>query len=212
MNDVPAEMSSLVLYYAIDEPTLIETDRIEIGSGRVRGRARARRGRARRPRRCVRRSAATTATSRSKRRESRRRARSFRVAVDPGNRGVRLRRLADIGLGRQSATVLVDGQAAGTWYTADVNPLLRWADLDFDVPARLTRGRDAIDVDPRRDAVADTVDGLRLHGPELRRAARMTTSRTAHQSPPSAGFDPVTPRSRAVSAIGVSCTPTDRRS
>ena len=146
MNDVPAEMSSLVLYYAIDEPTLVETDRIEIGSAPSESGAPAHRGRSRRPdaalglpRRRQRRRA-------SKRPESRRRAPAFASPSIRGNRGVRLRRLADIGLGRQSATVLVDGQAAGTWYTADVNPLLRWADLDFDVPARLTAGRAAIDV------------------------------------------------------------------
>ena len=67
---------------------------------------------------------------------------SFRVAVDPANRGVRLRRPADIALGRQSAAVLVDGRPAGTWSTSDVNAVLRWADLDFEIPASLTGGRD----------------------------------------------------------------------
>ena len=59
---------------------------------------------------------------------------------------MRLRRLADIALGRQSAAVLVDGRPAGTWYTPDVNPILRWAELDFEIPASLTSGRDALEI------------------------------------------------------------------
>ena len=145
MNDVPAEMSSLVLYYAIDEPTLIETDHIEIGSATSESAHRlAAEGRVDRTLRSAFRGDDSDVEIEATGIEATRT--SFRVAVDPDNRGVRLRRLADIGRGRQSATVLVDGQAAGTWYTADVNPLLRWADLDFDVPATLTAGREAIDV------------------------------------------------------------------
>jgi hypothetical protein len=69
---------------------------------------------------------------------------NFRVAIDPANEGVRLRRTADIALGRQSANVLVDGHLAGIWYTPDINPTLRFADLDFEIPALLTAGRDTI--------------------------------------------------------------------
>jgi len=73
----------------------------------------------------------------------------FLVTVDPRNRGVRLRRLADIGAGRQSATVRVDGEPAGTWYSADVNLNARWAELDFEIPVTLSAGkRDlAIEID-----------------------------------------------------------------
>jgi hypothetical protein len=145
VNDVPAEMSSLVLYYAIDEPTLIETDHIEIGSGASESAHRlAAEGRVDRTLRSAFRGDDSDVEIEATGMESTHT--SFRIAVDPDNRGVRLRRLADIALGRQSATVLVDGQAAGTWYTADINPLLRWADLDFDLPAALTAGREAIDV------------------------------------------------------------------
>ncbi len=145
VNDVPAEMSSLVLYYAIDEPTLIETDHIEIGSATSESAHQlAAEGRVNRTLRSAFRGDDSDVEIEAAGIEAART--SFRVAVTPDNRGVRLRRLADIGLGRQAATVLVDGQAAGTWYTADVNPLLRWADLDFDIPAALTAGREAIDV------------------------------------------------------------------
>ena len=40
----------------------------------------------------------------------------------------------------------VDGTAAGTWYTPDVNPILRWAELDFEIPATLTSGHDTLEI------------------------------------------------------------------
>ena len=55
----------------------------------------------------------------------------FRVAVDPANRGVRLRRLADLAAGRQTARVLVNGAFAGVWRRMpEVNLFLRWAEPD----------------------------------------------------------------------------------
>jgi hypothetical protein len=47
---------------------------------------------------------------------------SFRVAVDPANQGVRLRRTSDQNAGYQSAAVTVDGANAGTWTQSLGNP------------------------------------------------------------------------------------------
>jgi hypothetical protein len=69
------------------------------------------------------------------------------MAIPAENHGIRLRRLADIGAGRQAADISVDGQPVGHWYSADINPVLRWAELDFDVPEGFTRGRSSIDVE-----------------------------------------------------------------
>ena len=71
----------------------------------------------------------------------------FRMAVDPSNRGVRLRRLADLGPGTQSARVTVDGALAGVWRTTEVNPFKRWAELEFELPEALTGGRTEVDVE-----------------------------------------------------------------
>jgi hypothetical protein len=145
-NDVPAEMSSTVLYYAISEATLLETDRIDLAAGDsesahdlvVTDRS----------------DVALTSSFRGDASDLPFSASGFtaartgfRVAVDAANRGVRLRRLADIGSGAQSAAVFVDGQPAGTWYSSDINPELRWADLDFDLPEALTAGKSFIDVE-----------------------------------------------------------------
>jgi hypothetical protein len=145
-NDVPAEMSSLVLYYAVPEASLLESDRIEIGvasseaahdlvvEGRIdRTLTSSFRGD----------DSDVPITARGFEASTTR----FRIAVDSGNTGVRLRRLADIAAGRQSAEVRVDGRSAGTWHTPDVNPTLRFAELDFDLPPDLTRGRDALEIE-----------------------------------------------------------------
>jgi hypothetical protein len=66
---------------------------------------------------------------------------SFSVAVAPDNAGVRLRRRLDQNFGRQMADVYVDGQFAGRWYHADQNEFLRWHDSEFDLPPDLTRGK-----------------------------------------------------------------------
>jgi len=145
-NDVPAEMSSVVFHYAIPEPTIEESDAILLGSteseaehaletedrvdqtltSAVRGDA----------------SDAPFTLSGFTARVTR-----FRIAVLPENRGVRLRRIADLGAGRQAAVVRVDGAEVGVWSTADVNPVLRWAVLDYELPASVTEGRDALEVE-----------------------------------------------------------------
>jgi hypothetical protein len=71
---------------------------------------------------------------------------SFRLAVDPGNQGVRLRRTSDQNAGYQTAAVTVDGAAAGTWVQPLANTVQRWLDDDFTVPPALTVGKSTITV------------------------------------------------------------------
>ena len=72
----------------------------------------------------------------------------FTVAIRPDNDGVRLRRRSDQQFGRQRAQVFVDGEpiAERTWYRADRNPHLRWLEDEFEIPAHYTKGKDKIRV------------------------------------------------------------------
>jgi hypothetical protein len=145
IDDVPAFMSSVVFYYAVDTPTLIESDRIAIGDpASEAAHAFAAEARIDRTLTSAFRGDESDVEVEASGLEAART--TFRIAIDPANCGVRLRRLADIALGRQSAEVSVDGTPAGTWYTADINPVLRWADLDFELPTALTAGRDSLQI------------------------------------------------------------------
>ncbi len=73
----------------------------------------------------------------------------FTVKIDAANRGVRLRRRLDKGTNRQEARVYVDGQlvAERPWYTVDYDKTyrnIRWADADFEIPAKYTAGKSSI--------------------------------------------------------------------
>jgi hypothetical protein len=70
----------------------------------------------------------------------------FRLAVDPANLGVRLRRTSDQNAGYQSAAVTVDGVAAGTWTQPLANTVQRWLDDEFLVPPALTAGKSTVTV------------------------------------------------------------------
>jgi hypothetical protein len=70
----------------------------------------------------------------------------FRLAVDPRNRGVELRRTSDQARPGQAATVSVDGHPAGTWTEPLGNTTHRWLDDGFALPASLTAGRSRITV------------------------------------------------------------------
>lgn len=74
----------------------------------------------------------------------------FTARINPANKGVFLRRSYDQFHGRQRARVLVDGEYAGTWYTAEENRHSRWAERDFFIPEKLTIGKDEIkiEIDP----------------------------------------------------------------
>ncbi len=71
---------------------------------------------------------------------------AFRVAVDPKNNGVRLRRRIDQKYRGQSVRVYVDGRPAGVWRHGYENADLRWFDTDFDIAPALTRGRDRLEI------------------------------------------------------------------
>jgi hypothetical protein len=145
-NDAPAEFSSLVFHYGVERASLVETDRVTIGDAVSEStHALASEGRI-----------DTTLTSAFRGDASdvpvsatgmTARATSLRVAVDPANRGVRLRRLADLGGGTQAARVLVNGAFAGLWRSTEVNATLRWAELEFEIPAGLSAGESVLDVE-----------------------------------------------------------------
>lgn len=71
---------------------------------------------------------------------------SFRLAVDPANQGVRLRRTSDQASAYQSAAVTVDGAAAGTWVQPLGNGFQRWLDDEYLLPTALTAGKSAITI------------------------------------------------------------------
>ena len=146
VNDVPAEMSSVVFYYAVDEQTLESSDSITIGAAASESAHRfVAEGRTDRTLHSAFRGEQSSQMVSASGIDATRT--SFRMAIPMNNHGVRLRRLADIGAGRQAAEVSVNGQPVGTWYSADVNPILRWADLDFDIPEAITGGHASLDVD-----------------------------------------------------------------
>lgn len=145
-NDVPAELSSVVFHYAIPEPTLAESDTILVGSPD----SEAEHGllaeeRVERTVTSALRGDASDAPFTLHGFEAR--TTRFRVVILPENRGVRLRRFADVGAGRQRAVVRIDGESVGVWASAEVNPVLRWAVLDFELPASVTHGKSALDVE-----------------------------------------------------------------
>ncbi|MET7747544.1 DUF2961 domain-containing protein, partial [Micromonospora sp. NPDC005367] len=70
----------------------------------------------------------------------------FRIALDPANQGVRLRRHGDQLSGYQQATVSVDGTPAGVWSQPLGNDRQRWSADEFVLPAALTTGRSTVTV------------------------------------------------------------------
>ena len=71
---------------------------------------------------------------------------TFKVAVNPDNQGVRLRRRIDQSIPCQRAQVYTDGKYAGCWYYGYQNEYLRWFDLDFDIHPDYTRGKSSLNV------------------------------------------------------------------
>ncbi|MET8234885.1 DUF2961 domain-containing protein [Micromonospora sp. NPDC005298] len=70
----------------------------------------------------------------------------FRLAVDPTNQGVRLRRHGDQSGSYQQASVSVDGVPAGVWLQPLGNDRQRWLADEFVLPAALTAGRSTVTV------------------------------------------------------------------
>ncbi|MCK4888182.1 MAG: DUF2961 domain-containing protein [Planctomycetes bacterium] len=79
----------------------------------------------------------------------------FKIALAKDNKGVRLRRRIDQKPGRHLLDVIVDGQKAGQWYFADNNPFKRWADVDFEIPAKLTAGKEMVAVELKASQMQD---------------------------------------------------------
>ena len=145
-DDVPAEMSSVVFHYAIAEATIAESDAILIGAADSEQEHAL----------VAEERVDQTLTSATRGDDSdapftldgfTASVTRFRVATLAGNEGVRLRRFADIGAGRQTAVVRVDGNEVGVWSSADVNPILRWAVFDFELPASVTKGHTSLEVE-----------------------------------------------------------------
>ncbi|HZG76207.1 MAG TPA: DUF2961 domain-containing protein [Paenibacillus sp.] len=72
----------------------------------------------------------------------------FIATIHPENAGVRLRRRSDQMTGRQRANVYVDGTLVRerSWYVADRNPYKRWLEDEFVIPAAYTAGKREITV------------------------------------------------------------------
>ncbi|SCF34826.1 DUF2961 domain-containing protein [Micromonospora chaiyaphumensis] len=71
---------------------------------------------------------------------------SFRLAIDPANQGVRLRRQGDQRSGHQQAAVSVDGTPVGVWLQPLGNDRQRWLADEFVLPAAATAGRSTVTV------------------------------------------------------------------
>jgi hypothetical protein len=71
---------------------------------------------------------------------------TFYVAIDPDNRGIRLRRTSDQATGYQAAEVAIDGTPAGIWLQPRSNTVHRWLDDTYLMPESLTAGKDRITV------------------------------------------------------------------
>ncbi|MGA8115933.1 MAG: DUF2961 domain-containing protein [Actinocatenispora sp.] len=71
---------------------------------------------------------------------------SFRLAVDPANQGLILRRTGDQQKAYQAAAVSVDGTPPGTWSQPLANGSHRWLDDSYRLPASLTAHKQAVTV------------------------------------------------------------------
>lgn len=71
---------------------------------------------------------------------------TFRMAIDPDNDGIRLRRISDQKPSYQTANVSIDGTLVGTWIEPWNNPDYRWLEDVFEIPANLTKGKRFISV------------------------------------------------------------------
>lgn len=66
---------------------------------------------------------------------------TFHVRIDPGNRGVALRRTSDQLAGFQSADVAIDGISVGNWLQPRSNAFHRWLDDTYLLPQSVTAGK-----------------------------------------------------------------------
>jgi hypothetical protein len=71
---------------------------------------------------------------------------TFRLAVDPRNHGVVLRRTGDQNTAYQNAKVSVDGHTLPDWLQPLGNTTHRWLDDTYPIPASVTAGRQTVTV------------------------------------------------------------------
>lgn len=70
----------------------------------------------------------------------------FKLNIVPDNAGVVLRRRFDYGGSNQQATVYVDDQEVGRWFSSGRNLQKRWREEDFVIPAEFTRGKSSLSI------------------------------------------------------------------
>ncbi|HZX56093.1 MAG TPA: glycoside hydrolase family 172 protein, partial [Ilumatobacteraceae bacterium] len=70
----------------------------------------------------------------------------FRMAINPGNQGVRLSRIMDIGVANQKAAIYVDNALVGTWFSGGVNSYHRAYYDSFEIPASFTSGKSSVTI------------------------------------------------------------------
>ncbi|MEO6891598.1 MAG: glycoside hydrolase family 172 protein [Ktedonobacteraceae bacterium] len=70
----------------------------------------------------------------------------FTMALNPANQGVNLTRRLDYGIGNQKATVSVNGQQVGTWFTSGSDTTNRWRDNTFSIPSSFTANQSSITI------------------------------------------------------------------
>lgn len=83
---------------------------------------------------------------------------SFKVAIDPENDGVILRRLYDQSISNANAKVYIDGEFAGIWNCCNINTFFAFTDSDFHVPARFTKGKGQLCVEITTDGIYTDFD------------------------------------------------------
>ncbi|MBF0432554.1 MAG: DUF2961 domain-containing protein [Fibrobacteria bacterium] len=72
---------------------------------------------------------------------------SFNTSILPSNNGVIIRRMYDQKEVLQHAEVSVNGEGAGTWYTAGGNAYFRWREDEFMIPASITSGKSSLQIE-----------------------------------------------------------------
>ncbi|GAA1994223.1 DUF2961 domain-containing protein [Amycolatopsis minnesotensis] len=146
VNTEPGAQSWTAFWYGQDQPALRQTDLLDLGDGASRA-AHGFQGDAATggPRSSTFEGPADTAPVADLVSTSAKPT-TFSAAVDPANRGVRLYRTGDQEKPGQSATVLVDGKAVGTWRQAGSNEHSRWLEDVFALPPSVTAGKSRVTV------------------------------------------------------------------
>ncbi|CAG2182420.1 unnamed protein product, partial [Oppiella nova] len=78
------------------------------------------------------------------------------AAVDPTNTGVRITRRLDPSVGKEVATLIVDGTTAGVWDSTNITGKGVWAEQTVQIGAQLTQNKTHINV--RQVFVSSAVD------------------------------------------------------